>query len=179
MGVVGNPAEERNMGYFQGSEEDLDENDNLNEDEFEIKFNKRKSNDPIEEAKKNLYLRRNEKIVKDENEKYLNGQETWAARIYPFDDESQDQFLREKTGGKLRDFSRGIGALFPDENATVEERSVRYFERVRLDRGRVPSSYSSVDKNYVSPVQDQRKCESCTAFATLAVLEVCYKKLTG
>ena len=33
------------------------ENVNLNEDEFESKFNKRRSDDPIEEAKRNLNLR--------------------------------------------------------------------------------------------------------------------------
>merc|ERR1719431_878816 len=173
--VVGEQAEERRRN-FQG---DLDENANLSIDEFEIKFNKRKSNDPIEEAEKNLYLRRNEKIVKDENEEYLNGHGKWAARIYPFDDESQKQLRREKTGGKLEDFSRGLGGIFPDENATVEERSERYFESIRLDRSRVPRSYSAVDKGLVTGVRHQRSCGSCVAFASVAVMEVCFKKLTG
>jgi len=178
--VVGGPTEDRNMGNFLRSA-DLDENDNFDEDEFEIKFNKRKSNDPVEEARRNLNLRINEKIVKDENEQYLSGQETWAARVYSFDDESEGQFLKEKTGGKVGRYrySRRLGGFFPDENATVEERSERYFERVRLDRRTAPDSYSAVERNWVTPVRHQRSCGSCVAFASVAVMEVLFKKLTG
>merc|ERR1719341_1658752 len=43
----------------------------------------------------------------------------------------------------------------------------------------IPDSYSSVELGYVSPVRDQRTCGSCAAFATVALIEVCFKKLTG
>ena len=51
---------------------DLDENDNLNEEEFEYKFEKTKTRDPAERAKRQKSLRRNEQIVKEENEDFID-----------------------------------------------------------------------------------------------------------
>jgi C1A family cysteine protease len=32
---------------------------------------------------------------------------------------------------------------------------------------------------YVTPVKSQGSCSCCTAFANMAIIESCYKKLTG
>merc|ERR1711872_926296 len=38
---------------------------------------------------------------------------------------------------------------------------------------------SSVDEGHVTPVRNQKQCGSCVAFSNLAVIETCFKKLTG
>jgi len=158
---------------------DLDDNDNLNEEEFEYHFGKEKILDPAERTKRQKSLSENEQIVKEENEAFIDGKKGWYAKIYSFDDETEEEILNEKTGGKMPTFSRGLGGLLPPENERRDNRSERYFERMSKNRATVPESYSAVDKGIVSPIKTQKNCGSCVAFATIAVVETCFKKLTG
>merc|ERR1712123_152607 len=75
---------------------DLDENDNLNVDDFEYRFNKKRVVDPVERGKRQKSLRRNEEIVRDVNEDFINGQETWFAKVYSFADETEEEVLKER-----------------------------------------------------------------------------------
>ena len=43
----------------------------------------------------------------------------------------------------------------------------------------IPSRYSLLDDNYLTPVKDQKNGGNCWAFTALAVLESCIKKATG
>ena len=47
------------------------------------------------------------------------------------------------------------------------------------NRGNAPAYYNAKDQGLVSQVLHQHKCGCCTAFATVAVYEVCMKKATG
>ena len=72
-----------------------------------------------------------------------------------------------------------FGGLMPPVSERMSEESERYFDKFRQNRANVPSSCSSVERGLVSPVRNQRQCGSCVAFATVATIETCFKKLTG
>jgi len=157
---------------------DLDPEDNLNEEEFEKEFHVAPADDPIEELRREEALVENEKMIKETNEKFLNGEITWHDAVNAFDNLPLDEFEAEKTG-LIEPELRGKGLLRPSEEDRVDERSERYFERFNLSRADVPASYNSKDLGNVSPVKDQGECGSCVAFATMAVVETAFKKLTG
>ena len=46
-------------------------------------------------------------------------------------------------------------------------------------RSDVPVSYNSVSLGLVSSVKNQGKCGSCADFATMALVETCFKKKVG
>ena len=65
---------------------DLDPDDNLDEEEFETQFGLDTVTDPEEKAKREEALEEAEAEVKEENEKYLNGQADWFEEINEFSD---------------------------------------------------------------------------------------------
>merc|ERR1711973_837429 len=136
---------------------DLDPEDNLNEEEFEEEFHVAPADDPEEELKREEALAVNE-----------------------FDNLPEGEFDAEKTGAVIPNenvFGRGLLEPLPEER--VDERSERYFDRFRYSRVAAPASYSSVDLGNVSPVKDQKQCGSCVALSNMALVETCFKKVTG
>ena len=85
-------------------------------------------------------------MIKETNEKFLNGEITWHDAVNAFDNLPlvfisrktrvyireiiilQDEFEAEKTG-LIEPELRGKGLLRPSEEDRVDERSERYFER--------------------------------------------------
>jgi hypothetical protein len=156
---------------------DMDSNDNLDEDEFETKFGLDKVTDPIESTRRREALKRNEEKVKRENEEFLEGNKTWWDQIDEFDDIPSDEFMKEKTGSITPRYGRGL--IDYDGPESFDNVSERYFDKFRYSRSFIPESYSSLDLGNVSPVKNQGKCGSCVAFATMALIETCFKKQTG
>jgi len=96
-------------------------------------------------------------------------------KVNDFSDLTDEERTKQKTGAQKPDrYGRGLLPHFD-----IDERSERYFDQYRYSRGSAPASYNAVEKGFVSPVKNQKRCGSCAAFATIACVETCYKKVTG
>merc|ERR1712170_260563 len=91
--------------YIYAASVDLDPLDNLNEEEFEEEFHVAPADDPEEELKREEALVVNENMIKETNEKFLNGEITWYDAVNEFDNLPEGEFDAEKTG-----------AVIPNEN---------------------------------------------------------------
>ena len=165
---------------FCASVFDIDANEDLDEAEFEETFGLEKVTDPEEYKKREEALKVNEELVKESNAKFRAGEETWWDKINELSDLPEDEFEVMKTGELRPEEGFGRGLLHPSDPADrIDEVSERYFDQFRYSRADVPTSYSSVDEGNVSPVQNQGSCGSCAAFANMALVETCFKKVTG
>merc|ERR1719192_2080353 len=166
------------LPFIRSASIDLDPEDELNEDQFEEYFHLEPVTDPEEHERREEALKENEALIKENNEKYMEGIVSWWDAVNEFADLPTDEFEEQKTGATDGVFF-GRGLLQPSEEERVDERSERYFDRFRYSRAAVPSSYSSVDLGLVSPVKSQKNCGSCVAFSNMAMVETCFKKVTG
>ena len=166
------------LGSALAASLDLDPEDNLNEEEFEEYFHLEPVDDPVEELKREEALVENENIIKETNQKFLDGEITWWDGVNEFADLPEDEFEAEKTGAVI---PKGRGLLEPLPEQRVDANSEAYFASFRagLERAGAPAAYSSVDLGYVSPVKNQKQCGSCVAFSNMALVETCFKKVTG
>jgi len=163
-------------GHGLAIDVDLDPNDNLDEDEFMGTFGE-EINDPVEKQKRSEALKRHEDNVKRVNREFIEGKRSFVEKINPYSDLPMDEFVKEKTGLLEENYGNYGRGLIP-MNKTDEE-SERYFDQFRYSRGSTPSSFSSVENGHVTPIRNQRKCGSCVAFASVAVMETLFAKITG
>jgi len=158
--------------------EGVDDLDNVTLEEFLEDFGLDEVDDPKEMAAMQEALAENEEVVKEANEAYANGEQTWFDEINDFDDEPIDEFMAEHTG-LLTNFTYGFAKGLLDIPIEYDEASERYFDQFRYSRSALPDSYNAVTEGLVSPIKDQGYCGSCVAFATTALIETCFKKVTG
>lgn len=150
-------------------------------EEFEEYFGLDDITDPEEKEKHAAALKEKEELVKEANEKYEKGEQTWFDEINEFSDIPEDEFGSVHGGllMNLTDRSLGYSMGWLDIPMEYDEASERFYENYRLDRSNPPASYSSVSLGNVSPVKSQGNCGSCAAFATMALVETCFKKTVG
>merc|ERR1719370_642454 len=83
---------------FSASVADLDPEDNLNEDEFEEYFHLPLVTDPEEHERREEALKENEALIKENNDKYMEGIVSWWDAVNEFADLPTDEFEEQKTG---------------------------------------------------------------------------------
>ena len=145
----------------------LDPYGSLDEDDFLEAFHLPSIPDTDEKNKRSEALKQHQHDVMEANKMFLNGTQTWFAQTYSFADLTDDEFKKSFTG------------LLEGLTAGADEESEMFYAQYKYSRASVPASYSSVDLGYVSPVRDQGNCGSCVGFATLALVETCFKKSLG
>merc|ERR1712088_1234299 len=138
----------------------------LTEDEFLEKFHLPPVEDPEEKARRAEALQQHQHEVQETNEAFVAGDNTWYDAINEFSDLPDDEFIRTHTG-------------LVDDSHHPDERSERFFDAYRYRRTNVPDSYNSVSLGNVSPVKSQGACGSCVAFATIGIVETCFKRTVG
>ena len=100
---------------------ELDPEDNDTLEQFEKKFNKPEITDPVEKAKREKALEKNEALVKEENEGYLEHNNTWHSAVNEFSDLTKEEMEEEKTGAKIPETRYGRGLIMPTGEAVSKE----------------------------------------------------------
>merc|ERR1712112_18385 len=159
--------------------EGVDDLDNVTLEEFLEDFGLDEVDDPEEMAAMAEALAENEEKIKEANEAYANGEQTWFDEVNEFDDETEDEFIAKHTGVLANFTLDGFGKGLLDIPIEYDAASERYFDQFRNSRSYVPESYNAVTEGLVSPIRNQGACGSCAAFATVALIETCFKKVTG
>ena len=122
--------------------------DSISEAEFEAIFHELPDPDPVAEAQRATALKTNEEIVKEANEAFKAGKQTWYDAINEMANIPEKVLEAEKTGlvePHDRKKGRGLGLIMPaNPEDYYHEASERYFDQFREERQDVPDSYSSV-----------------------------------
>merc|ERR1719411_2093808 len=150
----------------------------LDEDEFLEQFNKTQIDDPEEKEKRAEALKKHEQEVLENNEAFLAGNQTWWDEINEYSDLPDDEFEANHTG-LINNMERRFAKGMFDVPLPYDQESERFFNAARYSRSSVPASYNSVTLGNVSPVKSQGNSGSCDAFATMALVETCFKKAVG
>lgn len=137
----------------------------LDIDQFRLKFNLSLHEDIGVKKKHSDNLLRYQRQVREANKKYLRGNQTWSAATYAFADLGEAQFTKLYTGRQ--------------DGIEETEESRLFFSQNKDYADNIPPAYDSTVLGYVSPVKAQGPCGSCVVFTTLAVIETCFKKVSG
>ena len=146
----------------------LDPYGTLEEEDFLEAFGLPNILDAEEKNKRSEALKQHQHDVLEANKMFLKGSQTWFARTYSFSDLTDDEFRASFTG-----LVSGL------TDGAEDAESEMFYSQYKYSRATVPVSYSAVDLGHVSPVKDQGECGSCVGFATLALVETCFKKSVG
>jgi len=140
--------------------------------EFEQEFHKLYT--PEEEAEAEKNLKAHEEAIDKENELFAQGQADFQEAVMEWDDLSPEEFLAEKTGAL--DVAYGFGLLEePEEMRINKPEHDRWLERQRDEcKGwKLPKFFDARKNGVITSVKNQKSCGSCSAFATMAMVETC------
>ena len=116
--------------------------------EFEEKFHQ-KFADPKDEADAAEELAKREAEIDEQNEKFANGEANFDEELEPWDDLSEDEIIKEKTGleeGEERFNPMRTGLLMKPKHERVntpEERAFLDEIYAKYDRDSIPASWDS------------------------------------
>ena len=133
----------------------------------------------MEKERRAAALKQHEKEVLENNEAFLAGNQTWWDEINEYSDLPEDEFEANHTGLISNTTGMRFATGMYNLPLPYDEESERFYEAVRYSRAAAPASYNSVTLGNVSPVKSQGSCGSCVAFATMALVETCFKKEVG
>jgi len=162
--------------------EGVDDLDDVSLEEFEEHFGQEQVTDPEEKEAREEALREHEEMVKEANEAFALGEQTWYDEINEYSDLPDTEFEANHTGLLMNITDTANQTFFSgwlDIPLPYDEESERLFDSYRLSRAAVPASYSAVTAGLVTPVKSQGNCGSCAAFATMALVETCFAKNIG
>jgi len=153
----------------------------LTEDEFEELFHLPKVTDPVEKARREKALADAQEEIEQVNEDFMKGKKTWTEKLYAFSNLPKDEFVKHNTGGLVPEekdrLAFGMGD--PELEGAEEDHEESDFRNNRTKRETLPASHNSVKMGLVTPVRKQWECGSCVAFASMAAIETCFKRVTG
>merc|ERR1712223_114116 len=149
-------------------------------EEFEETLNE-KFLDPKEEAAAKEEFAKHEAQVEENNADYEAGNSNFKEEVEPWDDETDEEFEKEKEGldptddmTRIIPEERGMGLIVTPEHERINTpEEMAFFDEIyaKYDRDSIPATWDSRAKGFVSPVRNQGGCGSCAAFAAVGAAE--------
>merc|ERR1711953_10535 len=149
-------------------------------EEFEESLNE-KFLDPKEEAAAKEEFAKHEAQVEENNADYEAGNSNFKEEVEPWDDETDEEFEKEKEGldptddmTRIIPEERGMGLIVTPEHERINTpEEMAFFDKIyaKYDRASIPATWDSRAKGFVSPVRNQGGCGSCAAFAAVGAAE--------
>jgi len=143
-------------------------------EEFEEKYHHNYTDAKAEATAKEEF-EKHKAQVEQNNADYEAGKSHYKEKIVPWDDLTDEEFKKEKTGLiPTDDKARATGLIPTPEHERINTpEEIAFLDRLyaEYDRADIPDTWDSRTKGWVTSVQDQEGCGSCAAFAAIAAAE--------
>ena len=150
----------------------------MTEGEYAEKYHEKFSDKEVEQEAAG-FLKKAEKEIDEQHEKYEKGEANFDEELHEDDDMDPKEWNKISEGFKMDDsrdeYSRGF---IYDPNAKNTPEELERLEEIYKELERVDVSKPYISP-FQSPVQHQGACGSCAAFATAGGIESCLLKAVG